>query len=112
MFFELSLKVQYFDTLYTKQVNKVQSNIINMATTRTRKIKGKTKGRLIKAFPSGLDVSALEYLQYGDLSRVAKEAGVSVGTVKNAKTGRTRNFKILGLLIKQGIANKNLAEAQ
>ncbi len=61
--------------------------------------------------PDGLDLSDLQYLQHRDLTRVAKEVGLTRAVVSRVRNGRSFNVKVLAALLKRARENKTMLEA-
>lgn len=61
-----------------------------------------------KKVPEGIDLTDLNYLQYGDISVVAHELGMSKVYVGGVKNLRHYNVKVLAALLKKGAENRKL----
>lgn len=58
--------------------------------------------------PDGLDITDLEYLQHGDITRVAHEIGMDKSYVRRVKSLKSFNVKVLAALLKRGAKNRKL----
>jgi hypothetical protein len=65
-----------------------------------------------KRVASSIDTSALDYLQRGDITRVADKIKEDRNYVSRVKNLKAYNVKILAALIKQGLENKKLLTQQ
>jgi hypothetical protein len=58
--------------------------------------------------PNGVDVSDLQFLEYGDMAIVAQEVGMDTQYVRRVKNLKSYNVKILAALLKRGAQNRKI----
>lgn len=60
--------------------------------------------------PADIDITPLDFIEYRDITRIAKETNFTPQHVSKVKNLKSYNVKILSALLKKGRANKALLD--